>query len=126
MIFNDFKSFSKKYKEISQRKLYSSNIDLTNSIKLSINKTFIADTLVEFYNSLQEKRKKLIAINVFDKYIKKNENNTKFRIFENKHVESFNIPGIKIHNNCIYCKKPKIEENDKKIEFNGNCKKNKN
>jgi len=119
-----YDEFSKKYKEISQRKLYSSNIDLTNSIKLSINKTFITDTLVEFYNSLQEERKKLIAINIFDKYIKKNENNIKFKIFENKHVESFNIPGIENHSICIHCKKPKIEENDKKIEFYGNCDKN--
>jgi hypothetical protein len=120
-----YDEFSKKYEEISQRKLYSSSIVLTDSIKFWMNKTYITDTIVEFYSSLKEEKKKLLAINVYDKFIKKSEKYIKFEIIEHKHVESFNIPGIKNNKICIHCQKPKIVENDKKTELNEENNKNK-
>ena len=120
-----YDEFSKKYEEICQRKLYSSSIVLTDSIKFWMNKTYITDTIVEFYSSLKEEKKKLLAINVYDKFIKKSEKYIKFEIIEHKHVESFNIPGIKNNKICIHCQKPKIVENDKKTELNEENNKNK-
>ena len=84
-----YDEFSKKFEEIYQRKLYSSSIELTYSLNKWMTKTYITYTIVEFYNSLKEERKKLLAINVFDKYIKKSEKYIKFEIIEHKHVESF-------------------------------------
>ena len=113
--------FSKKYEEISQRKMYISSIEPTNSTLSGINKNNIIDTFVEFYKSLQEERKKLLAVNVFNKFIKKGEKKNMKESENNEiqlsnlddiimekdennkddtnkiieHVESFNIPGIK-------------------------------
>ena len=131
-----YNEFSKKYEEIRQRKMYSSNIELTSSTQSGINKNNITDTVVEYYKSLQDERKKLLAINVFDiffkrsikKNMKESENdeiqlsNLDDIIMEKEennfgnnkdntnkiidHVESFNIPGIK--NN----KPQKEEKND--------------
>lgn len=131
-----YNEFSKKYEEIRQRKMYSSNIELTSSTQSGINKNKITDTVVEFYKSLQDERKKLLAINVFDIFFKrsikknmKESENDEIQLsnlddiimekeennFENNkdntnkiidHVESFNIPGIK--NN----KPQKEEKND--------------
>ena len=134
--YSTYIEFSKKYDEISQRKLLASHIPMTDSTQAEIDKKNITDTLVEFYNSLHNERKKLLAINVFDRYIKRSEkksvketendeiqlSNLDDIIMENnnndnennkldtnkqiEHVESFNIPGIK--NN----KAQKEEKND--------------
>ena len=85
--------FSKKYEEISQRKMYNSSIELTNSTLSGINKNKIIDTIVEFYKSLQEERKKLLAVNVFDKFIKKGEKKN-MKESENNEIQLSNLDDI--------------------------------
>jgi len=96
--YSTYKEFSKKYDEISQRKLFASHIGLTDSTQAEIDKKNITDALVEFYNSLQEERKQLLAINVFDKYIKKSEKEN-VKESENNEIQLSNLDDIIMENN---------------------------
>ena len=71
-----YKDFIKKFKEISENGVvYSGNEETDLSISLIYFKDNISNTIVEFYNSLNEERKKIIALNIFSKYNIKKENN---------------------------------------------------
>ena len=111
-----YKDFIKKFKEISENGVvYSGNEETDLSISLIYFKDNISNTIVEFYNSLNEERKKIIALNIFSKYNIKKENNdnieskksckenTEYRI---EKISSINF--VKINGNIN-----KIENNNK-------------
>jgi len=71
-----YKDFIKKFKEISENGIVSSgNKETDMSIGLIYFKDNISKTIVEFFNSLSEERKKIIALNIFSKYSNKKDNN---------------------------------------------------
>ena len=71
-----YKDFIKKFKEISENEVVSSGNEETDmNIGLIYFKDNISKTIVEFYNSLSEERKKIIALNIFSKYNNKKNNN---------------------------------------------------
>ena len=70
----NYSDFCKKFKEINQTNMISSELEDMN---LNIDSIYFKDnalkTIVEFYNSMTEDKKKLFAMNIFTKYTKKKE-----------------------------------------------------
>ena len=111
-----YKDFIKKFKEINENGVISSGNEKTDmSIGLIYFKDNISKTIVEFYNSLSEERKKIIALNIFSKYNNKKDNNeinksqkSCKKIIEYKIEKISPINFIKINRNYN-----KIENNNK-------------
>ena len=67
------------FKEISNNNLLSSSVyeETDKSLSLIYFKDNISKTIVEFYNSLSDEKKKLFAMNIFMKYSRKKEEKEK-------------------------------------------------
>ena len=79
-----YKDFIKKFKEISENGILSSGNEETDiNIGLIYFKDNISKAIVEFYNSMSEERKKIIALNIFSKYNNKKEEEEKNNIIKN-------------------------------------------
>ena len=73
-----YKEFLKKFKEISENEILSSgNEETDKNIGLIYFKENISKTMIEFYKSMPEERKKLLALNIYSKYNKKIEEEKK-------------------------------------------------
>ena len=87
--YNDFK---KKYKEINEKeKILIEDEEPDESFELTYFKDNISKTMIKFYSSLSEERKKLITFQIFNIYNKKREgknnnelNNDNFQIDKNE------------------------------------------
>ena len=105
----NYSEFCKKFKEINQTNMISSELEDMN---LNIDSIYFKDNalkaIVEFYNSMTEDKKKLFAMNIFTKYTKKKEEemnkdnsqsdknlNSKNTEYIIESIQSFNIFGIK-------------------------------
>ena len=106
-LLNNFyiKDFYKKFKEINENGIISSsgNEETDKNIELIYFKDSISKTIVEFYNSVPEERKIILALNIFSKYNerkksedKKNENNKKAENDQMSLYEIEKIPPINI------------------------------
>ena len=70
-----YKDFIRKFKEISENGVVSSGNEETDiNIGLIYFRDNISKTIVDFYNSLSDERKKVIALNIFSKYNNKKSN----------------------------------------------------
>ena len=126
----NYMDFCKKFKEMSRNSIASSGSDeVDNNLDLIYFKDNASKTIVEFYNSMNDDKKKLFAINIFAKYTKQkeeeenNKNNFKNKTNINKNyenvienIESFNILGIKKEEN----KNNKKEKSKSKEEDENN------
>ena len=71
---SNYSDFGKKFKEINRNSIDSSGSeDPDKNIDSIYFKDNLCKTIVEFYNSMNEEKKKLFALNIFMKYIKKRE-----------------------------------------------------
>ena len=83
--------FCKKFIEISKNGINSSgNEETDKNVELIYIKENFAKTIVEYYNSLSEERKNILALDIFSKYIEKIENKAK----NNQNKEEKNIYAV--------------------------------
>ena len=84
LIGSSYNDFIKKYKEINEKEkiILEDEEEPDNNFDMIYFKDNISKTLIKFYDSMSEERKKLIAYNIFNKYNNKNnkENNDNFQI----------------------------------------------
>ena len=87
--FSLYTDFNKKFKEINENEIISSGIDKYDlNTELIFLKDNITKTMVQFYNSLSDERKQLLAFNVYEKYKKKKEEG------DNNNPNNFKISDI--------------------------------
>ena len=130
----NYNEFCQKFKEINKNNLASSEIEeIGTNISPTRFKDNASKTIVEFYNSMSEDKKKLFAKNIFTKYTEKKEieknkdysqsgkivnNNAIEYVIEN--IESFNILGVRKEekNANKNNEKEKIEKKEEKNKDN--------
>ena len=84
---SNFIEFCKKFKEINNNSLVSlGSEDSDNNIDSIYFKDNVTKTIVDFYNSMNEEKKKLCAINIYSKYIKKKEEENNKDISHSKNI----------------------------------------
>ena len=95
LIGTSYNDFGKKFKEISEKeKILIEDEEPDESFELTYFKDNISKTMIKFYSSLSEERKKLITFQIFNIYTKKREgknnnnelNNDNFQIDKNELV----------------------------------------
>ena len=84
---SNYIEFCKKFKEINSNSFASlGSEESDNNIDSIYFKDSASKTIVDFYNSMNEDKKKLFAINIYSKYIKKKEEETNKDIFQSKNI----------------------------------------
>ena len=123
-----YKDFIRKFKGISENGVVSSGNEETDiNIGLIYFRDNISKTIVDFYNSLSDERKKVIALNIFSKYNNKksnkeiNENQESYKkIIEYKIEKISSVNFIKIKR--FYNKIENDNKNNNNIISNNNKK----